>query len=58
LIAIGVGDVNQAERALRGGDPPVIARIEKDRLILDLRTVFREEEAELRRALGTCLPPC
>jgi L-seryl-tRNA(Ser) seleniumtransferase len=58
LIAIGGCDANQAERALRAGDPPVIARIEDDRLVLDLRTVFREEEAELRRALGTCLQRC
>jgi L-seryl-tRNA(Ser) seleniumtransferase len=58
LIAISGCDANQAERALRAGDLPVIARIEDDRLILDLRTVFREEEAELRRALGTCLRQC
>ena len=58
LIAIESCDLNRAERALRSGDPPVIARIEDDRLILDLRTVFREEEAELRRALDTCLRRC
>jgi L-seryl-tRNA(Ser) seleniumtransferase len=58
LIAIVGCDVNQAERALRSNDPPVIARIEDQRLLLDLRTVFREEEAELRRALGMCLPRC
>jgi hypothetical protein len=29
----------------------VIARIEDDRLVLDLRTVFESEEEELRRAL-------
>jgi L-seryl-tRNA(Ser) seleniumtransferase len=58
LIAVGGRNVNQIERQLRAGDPPVIARIEDGRLILDLRTVFREEEAELRRALGRCLQPC
>ena len=40
------------ERRLRLGDPPVIARIEKDRVLLDLRTVFStEEEALLQRVL-------
>jgi L-seryl-tRNA(Ser) seleniumtransferase len=58
LIAIEGTNANDAERALRAHDPPVIARIEGGRLLLDLRTVFREEEEELRRALGTCLPPC
>jgi L-seryl-tRNA(Ser) seleniumtransferase len=50
LIALA-GDANRIERALRGGVPPVIARIEDERVVLDLRTVFPEEEAELSRAL-------
>jgi seryl-tRNA(Sec) selenium transferase len=32
-------------------DPPVIARIEDDRLLLDLRTVFASEEDELARVI-------
>ena len=56
LIAIGGHDASQSERALRAHHPPVIARIEDERLVLDLRTVFAAEEEELRRALGTCLP--
>jgi L-seryl-tRNA(Ser) seleniumtransferase len=51
LIVIEVKDVMEAEKRLRLGDPPVIARIEDDRLLLDLRTVFPEEEAALGRAL-------
>ncbi len=50
LIALP-GDANAMERALRGGDPPVIARIENDRVVLDLRTVFAEEERDLAAAL-------
>jgi L-seryl-tRNA(Ser) seleniumtransferase len=51
LIAIS-GDVVRKEAALRRHDPPVIARIEDDRLLIDLRTVFEQEEAALVRALG------
>jgi L-seryl-tRNA(Ser) seleniumtransferase len=51
LIVTEPKDVIEAEKRLRSGDPPVIARIEDDRLLLDLRTVFPEEEAELGRAL-------
>ncbi|HEY1342398.1 MAG TPA: L-seryl-tRNA(Sec) selenium transferase [Bryobacteraceae bacterium] len=51
LIAVRCSDVVEAERALRDNDPAVIARIENDHLILDLRTVFKEEEEELARAL-------
>jgi L-seryl-tRNA(Ser) seleniumtransferase len=51
LIVIECQDVNAAERKLRRNDPPVIARIEDDRLVLDLRTVFADEEEELARAL-------
>jgi L-seryl-tRNA(Ser) seleniumtransferase len=52
LIVIERPDLISAERKLRRNDPPVIARIEDDGLVLDLRTVFEgEEEEELRRAL-------
>ena len=39
------------ERKLRMCDPPVVTRIEKDRLLIDLRTEFPEDEAVLRNAL-------
>jgi len=51
LIAIARQDSSAAEARLRACDPPVIARIEDDRLILDLRTVFPEEEPQLGAAL-------
>ena len=51
LMAVDCPDAAAAERRLRAGDPPVIARIENDRLLFDLRTVFPEEEAELAAAL-------
>ena len=38
-------------RRLRGGDPPVVARIEDDRVLLDMRTVSREEEDVLLRCI-------
>jgi L-seryl-tRNA(Ser) seleniumtransferase len=52
LIAVECKDLMEAERKLRASDPPVISRIEGGRLMLDLRTVFREEEQELAAALG------
>jgi len=51
LIAIECADATAAERRLRANDPPVIARIEEKRLVLDLRTVLPEEDAELAAAL-------
>ncbi len=50
LIAIAA-DVNRMERTLRANDPPVIARIQDERVVLDLRTVFTDEEAEVAAAL-------
>jgi L-seryl-tRNA(Ser) seleniumtransferase len=38
-------------RRLRAGDPPVMARIADDALVLDLRTVAPEEEEALLSAL-------
>jgi len=51
LLAIEPANVVESERRLRAGDPPVVARIENERLVIDLRTVFREEEEELAAAL-------
>ena len=51
LIAIRPANVVEAERRLRAGEPPVIARIEDNRLLIDLRTVFPEEESDLAAAL-------
>ena len=51
LIAIACEDVAALERRLRAGEPPVIARIEGERVLIDLRTVFPEEEDELAAAL-------
>jgi L-seryl-tRNA(Ser) seleniumtransferase len=51
LIAMACPDPAEAERRLRAGEPPVVARIENDRLMLDLRTVLPEEEDELLAAL-------
>jgi L-seryl-tRNA(Ser) seleniumtransferase len=52
VIAIECANVAASERKLRAGDPPVVARIEDDRLIFDLRTVFPEEEETLLAALN------
>ena len=41
----------EMERRLRLGKPPVIARVEKGQLLIDLRTVFPHEEAALLGAL-------
>jgi L-seryl-tRNA(Ser) seleniumtransferase len=46
----------EIEKKLRKNDPPVISRVENGRTLLDLRTVFPEEEAELKLALDRCLP--
>jgi len=55
LIAISSGDVAASQRRLHAGDPPVVARIEDGRLILDLRTVLPGEEGPLAGALLAAL---
>jgi L-seryl-tRNA(Ser) seleniumtransferase len=48
LLAVS-GDVVEIERKLRANN--IVARIENGRVVLDLRTVFPEEEEELLRVL-------
>jgi L-seryl-tRNA(Ser) seleniumtransferase len=43
--------VHELERRLRDGRPPVVARIVEERLLLDLRTVPADGEADLLRSL-------
>jgi hypothetical protein len=47
----------QLEKRLRrgAGAMPVVARVEEERLIIDLRTVFLEQEALLAKALSDSL---
>jgi L-seryl-tRNA(Ser) seleniumtransferase len=54
LIALTHEDmtVTKLERRLRGSDPPVIARIAEDRLMIDLRTVPDSDEAKLLDVLN------
>src|SRR6266404_1864274 len=53
LISLTDGNLtaNQLETALRRSTPPVIARIDEDRVLIDLRTVTEGEELELEQAL-------
>jgi L-seryl-tRNA(Ser) seleniumtransferase len=57
LIALESGrkTANDLEAILRAQDPPVIIRIEDDRALVDLRTVFPEEEAALLDSLCLAL---
>lgn len=52
LIRIRTDDATALERKLRLGEPAVIARIEEDTVVLDLRTVLPSEERELLQALS------
>jgi L-seryl-tRNA(Ser) seleniumtransferase len=47
LVALELDSPDAAASRLRAGEPPVIARIENDRLVLDPRTVLFEQEAVL-----------
>jgi L-seryl-tRNA(Ser) seleniumtransferase len=51
LLAITTTNAVEMEQRLRSGEPPVIAKIEGDRVMLDFRTVADEEEEQLAAAL-------
>lgn len=55
LLAWSAGDVVGAEKRLREGDPPVIARISEGRLLFDVRTVLERDEGELVRVVRGAL---
>jgi L-seryl-tRNA(Ser) seleniumtransferase len=53
LVALAAPHPDQLAAVLRAGDPPIVARIEDNRLVLDPRTVLAEEERRLLAALVT-----
>jgi L-seryl-tRNA(Ser) seleniumtransferase len=61
-VALRVGGVSAGgvERSLRRGEPPIVGRIEEERLLLDARTIQDAElpliQAALRRLLAESLP--
>jgi L-seryl-tRNA(Ser) seleniumtransferase len=54
LLAIGYEGLSADEVAarLRGNDPPIVARVEDGRVLIDLRTVFPAQDDEVAAALG------
>jgi L-seryl-tRNA(Ser) seleniumtransferase len=48
-------NANQIEEALRRWSPPVISRIEGDRVLLDLRTVSEADETAIQAAITQVL---
>ena len=49
LVALAAGSPDAVAARLRNGEPPVIARIQDGRLVLDPRTVLPEQDAVLLR---------
>jgi L-seryl-tRNA(Ser) seleniumtransferase len=54
-LALAVPSVDLLAARLRQADPPVIARIENQRLLLDPRTVLPEQDRALIAALTQAL---
>lgn len=55
LLALDVRHPNAFSARLRAADPPVVARIEEDQVVLDPRTVLVKQEDELLRILDQVL---
>jgi len=52
LAVIGDGlTADEISARLRASDPPIIARVEEGRVLLDLRTVFPEQDGAVIAAL-------
>ena len=56
-IALTAASAARAVGALRKADPPVIARIADDRVVLDLRSVLPEDDERLATAVVSALSP-
>jgi L-seryl-tRNA(Ser) seleniumtransferase len=56
VLALPVADADAVAARLRAADPPVMARIEDGRVLLDPRTVLPGEDAAVVAALRAALP--
>ncbi|MYC95965.1 MAG: L-seryl-tRNA(Sec) selenium transferase [Caldilineaceae bacterium SB0661_bin_32] len=56
LLALDMPRPDSAAASLRQADPPIVCRIQKDQLLLDLRTVLPEQEQALLKILSNHLP--
>ena len=54
LLAVNAASLSADElvERLRTSDPPVVARVEQGRVLLDLRTVFADQDSLIAAALG------
>jgi L-seryl-tRNA(Ser) seleniumtransferase len=50
-IACEAMSADELSSILRASDPPIIARVEEGRVLLDLRTVFPEQDDKVAQAL-------
>jgi len=55
LLALEIASPDRALARLRQAHPPVIARVQEERVALDARTVLEEQEEALLAALRDCL---
>jgi L-seryl-tRNA(Ser) seleniumtransferase len=57
LVAVRPGHLSAStlDARLRTGEPPVLVRVQDERVLVDLRTVGQNEEAGLLAALATAL---
>jgi L-seryl-tRNA(Ser) seleniumtransferase len=55
VVAIDVPNPNAFEKRLRLGEPPVVARIEQNRVVLDMRTIAPAEIDALIKAVNNAV---
>lgn len=55
LVVLPMGTATELARQLRAGDPPIVARIHEERIVLDLRTVLPHEDVRLLQRLRDVL---